>query len=756
MLLACHAHLDGRYRGDGSSSWSGCGKGACVSSRSEVASDQVAAATARFPHRFGVHCRDGGVDVAVYAPQAEGVYVCFLDRDDSDHTAAERPWREHRVRLLRSHHGVWTAHVPGIEPGRRYGFRAHGATDRAGGRGFNPEKLLVDPYARGITGSLTLDPRVYGWDEDGRPIPGDSAPFVPHGIVMPAPEPARGPRPYVPWAQTVIYEAHVRGLTRKLPGVPADLRGTYAGLAHPATIAHLQRLGITAVELLPIQARLDEVALAERGATNYWGYNTLGFFAPEPGYATAAAQAAGPQAVLAEVTEMVELLHEAGIEVLLDVVYNHTCEGGIDGPMISWRGLDEGGYYLHAEGDATNYLDMTGTGNTLDFANPRVVELTLESLRYWAEVVGVDGYRFDLAVTLGRFGTRFDSLHPLLVGLVTDPVLRHLKLIAEPWDVGQHGWQTGNFLAPMSEWNDRYRDSVRTFWLADQAALTGGHSGHDLRDLATRLAGSADLFGHNGVPGGRGPTASINFVTAHDGFTLADLVAYDHKHNEANGEDNRDGTDNNRSWNHGVEGASTDPGVLAARRRSMRNLFGTLVLSAGVPMIAAGDEIARTQQGNNNGYCIDGDLTWVDWDAAHTGEIPDFTATVTYLLDLRRSHEVLRPAHYRSHTRSGRPTLSWYDRTGQAMEPETWYDPSQRVLQMARVQPEGEGRNLLAIFNGEIEAAGIALPTAEDGRYELVWDSEWAAPDHPSRGAVAAAGSQVTLAPMSLRVYLSS
>ncbi|MDD9208018.1 glycogen debranching protein GlgX, partial [Georgenia sp. 10Sc9-8] len=607
------------------------------------------------PWRPGVHLAGDGIDVVVHAGRATAVDLCLLE------VRADGSLTERRHRLLGPTAGTWTGHVPGVRPGQRYGFRVHGRWDPAAGLLHNPAKLLLDPYARGTVGEAVLGPALYGHGVDDRlrPLAGrppsalDSAPFVPHAVVMDEPDGGVAPRPYVPWEKTVVYEAHVRGLTMSLPGVPPELRGTYAGLSHPATVEHLHSLGVTTVELLPIHASMPEPFLTEQGLSNYWGYNTLAFLAPEPRYATQAARDAGPQAVLAEVKGMVSLLHEAGLEVVLDVVYNHTCEAGADGPTLSLRGLDNTGYYLHDGRQPATLVDVTGCGNSLDFRRTRAVRLALESLRYWADEVGVDGFRFDLAVTLGRNAAEFTPYHPFLVAMVTDPVLSTLKLAAEPWDLGPGGWRTGEFPAPMGDWNDRFRDAVRTFWLADARAAADGQPGHDLRDLATRMSGSADLFGHGEVPGGRSPLASVNLVTAHDGFTLADLVGYDHKHNEANGEHNRDGTDHNHSWNHGVEGPVREHGpagaVLPLRRRSIRNLLGTLLLSAGTPMITAGDELGRSQLGNNNAYCQDNEISWVRWDLAPWRQ--DVLATTRYLLRLRREHPVLRPTRFAS----GRP-----------------------------------------------------------------------------------------------------
>ncbi len=724
---------------------------------------------ARNHRRLGVHVVGDGIDVAVHASRAERVDLCLID------VAADGTLHERRYRLRGPIAGIWHGHVPGVRAGQRYGFRVHGHWDPAAGLLHNPAKLLLDPYARALAGGVELVPAIYAHtvDEALRPVDGfvrddrDSAPFVPHGVVLHDGVPTGGPRPRVPWPETVIYEAHVRGLTMRLPGVPAELRGTYAGLAHPATVAHLRRLGVTTVELLPIHAAMSEPFLTQKGLSNYWGYNTLAFFAPEPRYATRAARLAGPEAVLAEVKHMVAALHAAGIEVLLDVVYNHTCEGGAEGPTLSLRGLDNTGYYLHDGAHPGELVDVTGTGNSLDFRRTRVVQLALDSLRYWVSEVGVDGFRFDLAVTLGRHGAEFTPYHPFLVALATDPVLAGTKLIAEPWDLGPGGWRTGQFPDPMADWNDRFRGAVRGFWLADAGAQAKGHPGRDLRELATRLSGSADLFGLGEVPGGRGPLASINFVTAHDGFTLADLVAYDHKHNAANLEDNRDGSDDNRSWNHGVEGPvrrdSPFAVVLPLRRRSLRNLLATLLLSAGTPMLTAGDELGRTQHGNNNPYCQDNEISWVDWDLQPWRE--DLLATTTYLLRLRREHRVLRPTRFAS----GRPVsgddvadLGWFDAAGQPMTPQQWHDPHPRVLQMLRSGLRFGDGDALLVLNGSLDQQEVALPRGRGRDYELVWDSAWERPDFSRMSSdseplslVASPGERVELEALSMRLYLT-
>ncbi len=747
---------------------------------------------------LGVHLAGDGVDVAVLASHASAVDLCLLD------VSPDGEIHERRVALDGPSYGVWHARVPGVREGQRYGFRAHGPWDPAAGLRYTPAKLLLDPYARGLVGELDEDPSTRGHvterdasgalvgDPGGPADPRDSAAHVPHSVVV-APRTNHPPvrRPQVPWADTVLYEAHVRGLTMQLEAVPEPLRGTYAGLAHPATIAHLRDLGVTTIELLPIHAFLSEPHLVAKGLTNYWGYSTAGFFAPHAPYATRAAQEAGPGAVVDEVRGMVHLLHEAGIEVVLDVVHNHTCEGGVDGPHLSWRGLDNPVHYLHDGATPARLADVTGTGNSLDFRRARVVQATLDSLRYWAQEIGVDGFRFDLAVTLGRGPSGFDPDHPFLVALQTDPVLNGLKLIAEPWDVGPGGWRTGQFPAPMAEWNDRFRGAVRQFWLADPREASHGRQGQGVRELATRLAGSADLFGHSDPPLMRGPVASINFVTAHDGFTLADLVAYEHKHNEANGEGNRDGSDDNRSWNHGIEGRLQDeeavlehggfePGLVIAplRRRSIRNLMATQILAAGTPMLTAGDEMGRTQRGNNNAYCQDGPLSWVSWDLSPWRK--DLLATTTHLLALRREHAALRSDAFfhgrpRHAAEDAVPDLAWFDSAGRPLDHDAWHDPGFRVLQMLRTGPDEGDRDVLVVVNGALDTVEVTLAEvpgrggAAGCAWELAWDSDWEHPtegEHGGEGTEGASADQdpagrtgaqpVLLEPLSMQVYLSA
>ncbi|MBC7550645.1 MAG: glycogen debranching protein GlgX [Cellulomonas sp.] len=727
---------------------------------------------------LGVRLTSGGIDVAVLASHATGVDLCLFEADP----AAPTGWRERRVPLGGPSYGVWYAHVPGVVAGQRYGFRTSGAWDPVRGLRNNPAKLLIDPYARGLSGELSYTPETYGHVVDARGSgdiygpadPRDSATFVPFSVVVDtAYHGAAVVHREVPWRDTVIYEAHVRGLTMTLPGVPAELRGTYAGLAHPATVSHLLSLGITTLELLPIQAFTSEPHLIDKSLTNYWGYNTAGFFAPHEAYATAASRAAGAGAVLAEVKGAVELLHEAGLEVILDVVYNHTCEGGDGGQHVSWRGLDNTVYYLHDGGTPARFADVTGCGNSLDFRRPSVIQMTLDSLRYWASEVGVDGFRFDLAVTLGRGEGGFDPDHPLLVALQTDPTMRGLKFIAEPWDLGPGGWRTGAFPAPLAEWNDRYRDAVRSFWLSDPAQAAHGLPGNGVAELATRLAGSVDLFGHSDPPLMRGPGASLNFVTAHDGFTLTDLVSYSHKHNAANGEDGRDGTNDNRSWNHEIEGAvpvdSVGWEILPLRQRSLRNLMGTLLLSAGTPMISAGDEIGRTQQGNNNAYCQDNEISWLSWELTEWQR--NLLSTTRYLLLLRRENAALRPDTFFRGARpqaGGRPDLAWFDSTGSPLGQDRWHDPSVRTLQMLRSVPSGTTAratagatsNVLIVINGALDLVEVTLADEHATQWELAWDSTWDEPGERAAAAIggglhASSGEAVDLEALSLRVYLT-
>jgi len=617
------------------------------------------------PFPLGATWDGDGVNFALWSSGAEGVELCLFDSDDPYDREAER-----RIQLRETTYHVWHGYVPGVRPGQRYGYRVHGRWDPRAGLRFNPAKLLADPYARAFAGEVRYDRALFAHADDpysGRPDGADSAPYVPRSVVVPLAGGLIHTRPRVPWENTVIYELHVRGFTKRHPGVPPELRGTYAGLAHPAAIEHLLKLGVTSVELLPIHQYVTEPWLANKGLTNYWGYNSLGYFAPDARYA--ASGDTGGQ--VAEFRAMVAALHAAGIELILDVVYNHTAEGDAHGPTLSFRGIDNRGYYRLEANDPGRYTDYTGCGNTLDARQPAVLLMMMDSLRYWVLEMGVDGFRFDLASALARSLHDVDRLSAFMGVVQQDPIVSQVKLIAEPWDVGAGGYQVGNFPPLWTEWNGRYRDVVRDLWRGSDGGMA---------ELGYRLSGSSDLYQDDG----RRPFASINFVTAHDGFTLRDLVSYEHKHNEANLEANRDGTDDNRSWNCGVEGETDDPNVLQLRQRQVRNMLATLILSIGVPMITAGDEMWRTQRGNNNAYCQDNDVSWVDWSLDEPGEqLLDFTRR---LLALRASAPVFRQRSFfvGAPVRRGHAAydLAWFRPDGDQMAPADWHRPELRTLGM--------------------------------------------------------------------------
>jgi glycogen operon protein len=639
---------------------------------------------------LGVRLTKSGGEIRVFSANAEGIDVLLYDPIDENHVA-------HRVSLHKNNNNVWSAHSDFLTSGAEYALQSWGPSGPADS--FTPEALLVDPYAQGLRRfagtqwrSVVVD-TTFDW--------------------------GTAQRPHTDLDKSIIYEAHVRGLTKQKPDIPLELRGTYAGLAHPAMISHLTDLGVTAVELLPIHAFVSEQHLLNNGTVNYWGYNTLNFFTPHAAYATAAARAEGSDAVLREVKQMVKDLHAAGLEVILDVVFNHTAEEGQMGPKLSFRGLDNATYYRHdADG---HYIDTTGCGNTLDASQPIVQQLILDSLRYWAREVHVDGFRFDLAVTLGRDAAGdYHREHPLLEAIRTDPLLAGVKLIAEPWDLGHDGWQTGNFAPGWVEWNDRYRDRVRNFWLPDIAhARSTGVAPTGVGGFATRLAGSSNTFSS-----GRGPVASVNFITAHDGFTLADLTSYDTKHNIGNGEDNRDGANDNRSFNHGAEGPTDDLAIITARRRTMRNLLGTLLLSAGIPMITAGDEFGRTQHGNNNAYCHDSPLTWVNWELQPWQE--DLLATTKRLTQLRRENPALRPVHFGilGETVPDASQMDWYNAQGRTVTAPEWQDAHNRTLQfVAASTPNNEEFDqILMVVHGTEQSTEITLPNHPGIQfYEPLW-----------------------------------
>ena len=608
-----------------------------------------------------------GTNFALFSEVAERVELCLVDLDPDGRR------RETRVEVTEVDAYVWHVYLPEVQPGQCYGYRVHGPWDPAQGLRCNPNKLLLDPYAKATVGEIEWGQSLFGYnfgDPDSRNDE-DSLDRMTLGVVTNPYFDWEGDRaPRTPYAETVIYEAHVKGMTATHPDVPEALRGTYSGLAHSSVVEHLHHLGVTAVELMPVHQFVHDDVLLQRGLRNYWGYNTLGFFAPHEGYGAGSA----PGHQVQEFKAMVKALHDANIEVILDVVYNHTAEGNHLGPTLSFKGIDNPAYYRLVDDDKQYYMDYTGTGNSLNAGNPHSLQLIMDSLRYWVTEMHVDGFRFDLLSAMTRTegpdGIRIDMACKLLTAIGQDPVLRHVKLIAEPWDVSMDGYLVGRMPPPWVEWNDQYRDTIRDFWRGHTA---GTHA------VATRLAGSADLYADDG----RSAYNSVNFITAHDGFTVRDLVSYDHKHNEANGEDNRDGTDNNRSWNHGVEGETDDPDVLALRRRQAANLMATLCLSNGVPMLTAGDERGRTQGGNNNPYCQDNEISWIDWSADDAWlDVYEVTRTA---LRMRRDHPALRQRHWFE----GRPTivggpkdLAWLHPTGREMTAQDWHDHGLRTIGM--------------------------------------------------------------------------
>ncbi len=642
---------------------------------------------------LGVRLGPAGGTLRVWSASATAMELCLFDENDASWTTATLP-------MTKTDGDVWTITSDRLAPGTRYSVRASGPT--APGNVFDPTRHLIDPYARGLARTSDGEWRGYVQEPD----------TFDWGTSQ---------KPRIGMDHVIMYEAHAKGLSRLNPDVPEELRGTYAGLAHESTIAYLKSLGVTTIELLPVHQFVSEQRLVKQGLTNYWGYNTLNFFTPHAAYATRDAQFGGTGAVLREFKGMVKLLHEAGLEVVLDVVYNHTAEEGLGGPTTSLRGLDNRNYYRQTADGA--YVDVTGCGNSINTATPAARQLILDSLKYWANDLQIDGFRFDLAATLGRDEHHeFRADHPLLTAIMTDPALADVMMIAEPWDVGMGGWQVGKFGDGWSEWNDGYRDRMRDFWLTDiGAARANGSAPNGIGSLARRLAGSAHVFSQE-----RGPLASVNFITAHDGFTMADLTAYNVKHNLGNGENNRDGTDNNLSFNHGVEGPTTDAVVIASRAKAMRNLLGTLLLSAGIPMLTAGDEFGRTQRGNNNAYCHDSELTWLPWE--HSQWQDDLLAVSRELISLRRENPALRPVHYgrQGETVPSATQMDWYNKQGLSMSEGDWDSPAERTLQyLAASTPEFEEPNrILLIVHGLEDDVEVTLPTHEGvAGYSLLWDS---------------------------------
>ncbi|MFF9127000.1 glycogen debranching protein GlgX [Streptomyces sp. NPDC014889] len=649
-----------------------------------------------YPYPLGAVYDGKGTNFALFSEVAERVDLVLVD-DAGTHRG---------VQLTEADGFVWHGYLPGVGPGQRYGYRVHGPWHPSAGHRCNPRKLLLDPYATAVDGQIDNHPSLYERAAHG-PDPADSAGHTMLGVVTdPAFDWGDDRPPRRAYSDTVIYEAHVRGLTRTHPEVPRELRGTYAGLAHPAVIEHLTSLGVTAVELMPVHQFVHDGVLQGRGLSNYWGYNTIGFFAPHNGYAAGGTR--GQQ--VAEFKSMVKALHAAGLEVILDVVYNHTAEGNEKGPTLSFRGIDNASYYRLVDGDWAHYYDTTGTGNSLLMRHPYVLQLIMDSLRYWVTEMHVDGFRFDLAATLARQFHEVDRLSAFFDLIQQDPVISRVKLIAEPWDVGEGGYQVGNFPPLWSEWNGLYRDAVRDFWRGEE---------HTLGEFASRLTGSADLYAHNR----RRPRASVNFVTAHDGFTLRDLVSYNDKHNEANGEGNRDGESANRSWNCGAEGDTDDPAVLELRARQQRNFLATLLLSQGIPMLCHGDELGRTQGGNNNAYCQDSEVSWIDWPLTdEQRELADFTR---YLIALRAAHPVLRRRRFfqgETATRSDQPLpdLVWLLPDGGEMTEEDWQRSDAHSVAVflngdAIAEPDRQGRpvvddSFLLLLNGYWEPVDFRLP----------------------------------------------
>ena len=669
------------------------------------------------PYPLGGMWDGEGVNFALFSENATGVELCLFDSPDSDKES-------HRIRIEERTDQVWHAYLPEIRPGQMYGYRVHGPYEPEAGHRFNPSKLLIDPYSKALTGTVKRSEAMFAYPigdpeadlvRDDR----DNAASVPKSVVI---EQAftwgEDQLLRTPWDKTIIYEVHVKGFTMRHPDVPGDLRGTYAGLATPVAIEYLQRLGVTAVELLPVHHFVSDKVLTDRGLSNYWGYNSINFFAPDIRYA--ASKDRGRH--VNEFKTMVKILHSAGIEVILDVVYNHTGEGNHLGPTLSFRGIDNAVYYRLMPDNRRYYKDYTGCGNTLNVTHPRTLQLIMDSLRYWVLEMHVDGFRFDLASTLARVLHDVDRLSAFFDIMHQDPVLSQVKLIAEPWDLGEGGYQVGNFPVGWAEWNGKYRDTIRRYWKGE---------GGQVAELANRLSGSSDLYEMSG----RRPYASINFVVAHDGFTLHDLVCYNQKHNEANGEDNRDGSDDNLNWNCGVEGPTDNPAIVELRERQKRNILTTLLLSQGVPMICGGDERGRTQRGNNNAYCQDNEVSWFDWKLDHSDR--KLLAFTQQLIALRQAHPVFRRRRFfhGRHIRGAEvKDLSWFRPDGKEMTDEDWNKGYVRCLGLrlsgdALEETDSKGRPLLddtflLLLNAHHEPLPFTLPAHRRGvRWQLVLDT---------------------------------
>ena len=659
---------------------------------------------------LGASYDGAGVNFALFSQVAQKVELCLFDEED----------RETRVEMTEQNSYVWHNYLPGIQPGQRYGYRVYGPYDPAKGLRCNPNKLLLDPYAKAIEGNLDGDESLYSyWFKSPEDVTSmntlDSAPHtMKSAVVNPYFDWGNDQHPNISYHDSVIYEAHVRGMTNLNLDVPPDIRGTYAGLAYPSVIEYLRKLGVTAIELMPIHQFVNDSFLQEKGLSNYWGYNTIGFFAPHNAYSSSGQR--GEQ--VNEFKSMVKAYHRAGMEVILDVVYNHTAEGNNLGPTLSFKGIDNGAYYRLVDNDRRHYFDTTGTGNSLLMRSPHALQLITDSLRYWVTEMHVDGFRFDLAATLARQFQEVDKLSAFFDIVEQDPVISRVKLIAEPWDLGSGGYQVGGFPSSWSEWNGRYRDCVRDFWRSQPSTLP---------EFASRLMGSSDLYQMNG----RRPVASVNFITAHDGFTMNDLVSYNEKHNDANGEGNRDGESNNRSWNCGVEGPTTIKDVNDLRQQQMRNMFATLLCSQGIPMICGGDEVARTQQGNNNAYCQDNAISWTNWDLDDSQK--DLLEFVSKLIHLRLEHPVLHRRRFFTGREPGDPDdkipqVEWMDHTGSIMDMEDWSNThafSVMIYLNGSDIPEADwygnqmvDNSFILIFNAHYEPIMFTLP---DERYGKKW-----------------------------------
>ncbi len=659
---------------------------------------------------LGASYDGAGVNFALFSQVAQKVELCLFDEED----------RETRVEMTEQNSYVWHNYLPGIQPGQRYGYRVYGPYDPAKGLRCNPNKLLLDPYAKAIEGNIDGDESLYSyWFKSPEDVTSmntlDSAPHtMKSAVVNPYFDWGNDQHPNISYHDSVIYEAHVRGMTNLNLDVPPDIRGTYAGLAYPSVIEYLRKLGVTAIELMPIHQFVNDSFLQEKGLSNYWGYNTIGFFAPHNAYSSSGQR--GEQ--VNEFKSMVKAYHRAGMEVILDVVYNHTAEGNNLGPTLSFKGIDNGAYYRLVDNERRHYFDTTGTGNSLLMRSPHALQLITDSLRYWVTEMHVDGFRFDLAATLARQFQEVDKLSAFFDIVEQDPVISRVKLIAEPWDLGSGGYQVGGFPSSWSEWNGRYRDCVRDFWRSQPSTLP---------EFASRLMGSSDLYQMNG----RRPVASVNFITAHDGFTMNDLVSYNEKHNDANGEGNRDGESNNRSWNCGVEGPTTIKDVNDLRQQQMRNMFATLLCSQGIPMICGGDEVARTQQGNNNAYCQDNAISWTNWDLDDSQK--DLLEFVSKLIHLRLEHPVLHRRRFFTGREPGDPDdkipqVEWMDHTGSIMDMEDWSNThafSVMIYLNGSDIPEADwygnqmvDNNFILIFNAHYEPIMFTLP---DERYGKKW-----------------------------------